>query len=462
MLLERFKHIVTKNNLFSQRDKLIIAVSGGVDSVVLCELCKQAGFNFSMAHCNFQLREEESERDERFVKGLGEKYSAEVFVKKFDTEKYAEQNKLSIQEAARNLRYQWFSELLETYRYSSSSSDTRPRDSVFLLTAHHKDDNIETTLMNFFRGTGLHGLTGIPVKNEQIRRPLLEFSKQEIRDFASQNNLEFVEDSSNASNKYTRNLFRNEIIPAIAKVYPQVNENLSNIISRFREIEKLYKLSVGALIDKLCRKKGNEIHIPIKQLMQYNNKALIYEIISKYGFTEKQVDEVIKLAASESGKYLQSSADDYRIIRHRHWFIISPAQSMIADNIVIDSDTSNIQFWQGVLFINKYSEEREPNSKFLITNSSTTALLNLKEIEFPLLLRKYKQGDYFYPLGMKKKKKLSRFFIDQKLSKSDKEKIWVIESAQRIIWIVGHRIDERFKVEENTKNILEIRFSPSK
>ncbi len=394
-MLDKFKHIVASRNLFSSTDKLLLAVSGGVDSVVLCELCHQAGYNFTIAHCNFKLRGEESERDEQFVKELAKKYNTEVFLKRFDTEKYSTDNKLSTQEAARKLRYDWFAELL----VNMNSKFKTPNS---LLTAHHADDNNETLLMNFFRGTGLHGLTAIAEKTGNIRRPLLDFSKEELISFAKENKLRFVEDSSNNSSKYTRNFFRNELLPAIRKVYPQVNENLSDNIERFKEIEKLYNYSVGGLKKKLCRQKGNETHIPVKQLMQHNNRALIYEIIHPFGFLEKQVDEVIKLSQSESGKYLSAPAGNYRIIRHRHWFIISPVKPDESKNIIIENSDKEILFDSGKLQI-----ETTPNPKPQTSNS--TASLDLKQITYPLLLRKWKTGDYFYPLGMKKKRKLPVF-----------------------------------------------------
>jgi tRNA(Ile)-lysidine synthase len=450
-LLQQFISVVKSNNLFSPKDKLLIAVSGGLDSVVLCELCKQAGYDFIIAHCNFKLRGEESERDEQFVRELGSKYGTEVLVKKFDTEEYAGENKLSTQEAARELRYNWFAELVEPPIPPSLRSG-EGLGVRYLITAHHADDNNETLLMNFFRGTGLHGLTGIPEMNNYIRRPLLHFSKEELLEFAKANKLEFVEDSSNQSSKYTRNFFRNELIPAISKVYPQVKENLQDNIKRFKEIEKLYQFSVNELKKNLCRYKGNEIHIPVKQLMGYNNTALIYEIISAYGFNEKQVEEVIKLAVSESGKYIQSPENNYRIIKHRHWFIISPVIATESANIIIEEGDKQIVFSLGKLSIETNSN---PSLDKLKTQTSNdTISLDAKGISFPLLLRKWKTGDYFYPLGMKKKKKINRFLIDQKLSKTVKESTWVIESAQRIIWVVGRRIDERFKVTDKTKTTL--------
>lgn len=454
-LLQRYQQFIKKENLLSPKDKLIIAVSGGVDSVVLCELCKQAGYEFSIAHCNFQLRGEESERDEKFVRSLGEKYKVEVKVKKFETEKYAKEKRMSIQEAARILRYEWFEEL--TTHHSSLITH--------LLTAHHANDNAETVLMNFCRGTGLHGLTGIPVSYGNIKRPLLIFRKDELVQFAKENKLDFVEDSSNLSVKYTRNLFRHEIIPAISKVYPQVNENLNDNINRFKEIEKLYRLAVNDIKKKLVKEKGTEWHIPIKQLTGYNNRALIFDIIADFGFNEKQIDEVIKLAESDSGKYIDSPAFNYRIIKHRHWFIISPINSADSGMIIIEEKDKTVFFEEGKIDIEKlqtinYSKgvlsDKPPRTGSFGQTSNSIASLDAKEISYPLILRKWKTGDYFYPLGMKKKKKLSRFFIDQKLSKTEKEKAWVIEMDKKIIWVVGKRIDERFKVTDNTKEILKI------
>ncbi len=444
-LLQRYQEFIKKENLFSPKDKLLLAVSGGIDSVVLCELCKQGGYDFSIVHCNFQLRADESDKDEEFVRSLGEKYNVDVEVKKFYTEAYAESGKISIQEAARQLRYGWFIQRTEAVKYVTKKN-------VFLLTAHHADDNAETVFMNYLRGTGLHGLTGIPLLNDHIRRPMLSFTREEILQFAKKNNIEFVEDSSNQSNKYTRNFFRNEIIPAISKIYPEVKANLLDNIDRFKEIDKLYNFAVGDIKKKLIKGRGSELHIPIRQLMGYNNRALIYEIISDYGFNEKQIDEVIKLSDSESGKYIDSPAFKYRIIKHRHWFIVSLVQSAESGIIIIEEKDKKAMFTEGSL------QFEQLTSNLKLEGSNFIALLDTKQISFPLILRKWKTGDYFYPLGMNKKKKLSRFFIDQKLSKTEKEKMWVIEMNKKIIWVVGKRIDERFKVTDKTKSVLKISY----
>lgn len=453
--LKQFQQYIKQQNLFQPKDKLLLAVSGGVDSVVLCELCKQAGYHFTIAHCNFQLRGEESERDENFVKELGERYNVEVLVKKFDTNKFAAENKLSIQVAARELRYDWFNEVV-----TKMKSDLRLKSSKAplcgvggLLTAHHANDNIETLLMNFFKGTGIIGLHGILPKQESVIRPLLFAKKEELLEFATVNNLTFVEDSSNASDKYTRNYFRNQLIPDLQKVYPQVANNLINNIERFSEIEILYQQSVNLSKKKLLELKGNEIHIPVLKLLQTSPlKTIIYEIIKDYGFTSHQTEEAIALLKSETGKYIQSST--HRILKNRNWLIIAPNQNVESQTILVEEKDKKVRFDQGEISVEMLAIT---NSKPQTTNY--IAQLNAAEIKFPLLLRKWKQGDYFYPLGMQKKKKLSRFFTDQKLSLTQKEKTWVIELDKKIIWVVGLRIDDRFKITGSTKNILQFTLS---
>jgi len=451
-LLKEFRQFVKQQNLFQPKDKLLLAVSGGVDSVVLCELCKQAGYNFIIAHCNFQLRGEERERDENFVREIGKKYEVEVLVKKFETEKYATENKLSIQVAARELRYSWFNELLADLKVSSKSSGSKipPWGVGGLLTAHHANDNIETLLMNFFKGTGINGLHGILPKQGNIIRPLLFAKKEELTAFAISNNLNFVEDSSNALDKYTRNYFRNQLIPGLQKVFPQVEDNLLNNMERFREIELLYNQSVQLEKKKLLEKKGNEIHIPVLKLLKIPAlNTVVYEIIKDFGFTAHQTNEVADLLKSETGKYISSAT--HRIIKNRNWLIIALNKTIEAGHIFIEENDKHIEFQQG-----KISIEMLPAANCQLPTANWVALLNAAEIKFPLLLRKWKTGDYFYPLGMTKKKKLNRFFIDQKLSPTQKEKTWVIEMDKKIIWVIGLRIDDRFKITDSTKNILQL------
>ncbi|MEO5683152.1 MAG: tRNA lysidine(34) synthetase TilS [Chitinophagaceae bacterium] len=464
-LYKSFQEFIAKENLCSPKDLLLLAVSGGIDSVVLCELCHQAGYNFVIAHCNFQLRDTESERDEQFVRTLGEKYGKPVLVKRFDTAPYAAQHKVSIQVAARELRYEWFFSIVdsaaagvENQSVASEGMSAYPELQTtdyalpaVLFTAHHLDDNIETMLMNFFKGTGIAGLRGMLPKQGKIIRPLLFAKKEAIVDFAATNKLSWVEDSSNQLDKYARNYFRNQLIPLIKNLYPEAENNLADNLQRFQDIELLYQQSIEQHKKKLLECRGNEIHIPVLKLKKTPALiSVVYEIIKAYGFTADQSAETIALLDSETGRYIESAT--HRIIKNRNWLIISPARSAEAANIIIEEGDTEIQFEAGILKM-----QQHVNSQHLIPISPLLAFLDAHEIKFPLLLRKWKSGDYFYPLGMRKKKKLARFFIDQKLSKTDKEKIWVLEMNKKIIWIVGHRIDDRFKITPATKQVLQIK-----
>jgi tRNA(Ile)-lysidine synthase len=438
-LLQHFNQYFQEIGIDPTSCQFIVAISGGIDSIVLADLCKRSGFHFRLAHCNFRLRNEESDRDEAFVRSLAQKLEVPLEVIHFDTSQFAQQNKLSIQEAARVLRYQWFDELK-----NSGSFD-------FILLAHHADDNIETALMNFFRGTGLKGLTAIPggtKEEKRLLRPLLTIRRKDIIEYAHDQSLTWVEDSSNSSVKYTRNYFRHELIPSIQKVFPQVEENLLDNIERFTKIYKLYQQMVADLKDKICEKGENEIRIPIKKLEKYSDTSLIYDIIKDYGFGEKQVPDVQKLLNAASGRFVEN--ENFQVIRHRNWLIIAP-KSPVTGIIAIDKGQQMIRFPGGMLEFNLLSA-----GKLKLESEANIALLDAKHIEYPLVLRKWKTGDYFYPLGMTKKKKVSRFFIDQKLSRNVKENTWILESGKKIIWVVGMRIDERSKILPTTRNVLKI------
>jgi tRNA(Ile)-lysidine synthase len=435
---QRFIEFINKENLFSPKDHLLLAVSGGVDSAALCELCHQAGYDFTIAHCNFKLRGEESERDKNFVQQLATNYKVPFLLKEFDTEKYSNTKKISIQEAARELRYSWFTELINK------------NEAKYVLTAHHMDDNIETMMMHFFRGTGIYGLRGMLPKQNHLIRPLLFARKEELTNFAQHHNLNWVEDSSNAQNKYTRNYFRNQLLPQVQQVFPRVEQNLIHNLNRFAEVETLYKQALDRHKKKLLEQKGDEVHIPVLKLKKaVPLHTIVYEIIKDVGFSPQQTSEVINLLDSESGKYIQSAS--HRILKNRNWLIISLLQSEQSQNLLIENAADMIDFEKGRLRL-----QTLPADKCEISNNQFTACLDSKEIRFPLLLRKWKRGDYFYPLGMPKKKKLSRFFIDQKLSLADKEKAWVLEMNKKIIWVVGMRIDDRFKITSSTKEVLKI------
>jgi tRNA(Ile)-lysidine synthase len=444
-LQQRFDKHVSQNALFDKNSLLVIAVSGGLDSMVLSELCRQADYNIILAHCNFKLRGEESLRDQQFVNEYAKKNNIPFYTVSFDTLDYIALNKLSVQEGARLLRYKWLNELAD--RLSNEK-----RLSTYVLTAHHADDQIETLMMHFFRGTGLNGLTGIPEKNGKILRPLLGFTKKELLAYSEANNIPFVVDSSNLTSDYTRNLFRNEIIPEIEKVYPSIKENLLDNIQRFKETESLYRKLLAPLLKKILLQKGNEYHVSIQSLFKTKNNTLVYEIIHPFGFTEGQIEEVIKLASANSGSYIEAPQTKYRIIKHRNHFVVAPPLQNYSGMVLIEGNQDTVDYPAGELKLEVHSE-----MPFLTSTDQNIALMDAASIRFPLVLRKWKEGDYFYPLGMRKKKKIARFLIDLKLSKTDKEKIWVIESDQRIIWVIGQRIDDRFKITNTTSKILKIK-----
>jgi tRNA(Ile)-lysidine synthase len=442
-LPDRFQRYWKENfhQLSAANCQLLLAVSGGVDSVVLTDLIFNSGFSFTIVHCNFRLREEESERDEGFVRSLGEKYGAEVLVKKFDTLQYSEKNKLGIQEAARDLRYQWFNEILDS---------RLPTAHCQLTTAHHADDNIETVLFNIFRGTGMNGLHGILPRQGKIIRPLLFAKRAEILAYAKENKLQWVEDSSNTSSKYTRNYIRHEVLPILKQIFPGVTENISNSIDRWREGAQLYEQALEQHKKKLCETRGNEVHIPVLKLQRISPlKTIVFEIIRDFGFSAAQAQEVLALLQSESGRYVASAT--HRVIRNRNWLIIAPVESKEAVNILIEEGVPKVIFSDGELYL-------ESTGNCQPSSLNSIATLDAAGISFPLMLRRWKQGDYFYPLGMRKKKKLSRFLIDQKISLPGKEKVWVLESNKKILWVIGHRIDDRFRITPSTKQVLKITF----
>ena len=424
--------------------KLLLAVSGGVDSVVLCDLCKASGYDFAIAHCNFQLRGADSERDEQFVATLAKQYNVPFFVKRFDTTVIAQEQKKAIEETARNLRYAWFAELLSNEKYD------------LLLTAHHANDNIETVLMNFFRGTGVRGLRGILPKHNKIVRPLLFAGKEDLAQYATEKKLTYVEDYTNAENDYTRNYFRNELIPSIAKVFPNVAGNILQNIERFTEIEQLYTASIEEWKSRSVEKKGNELHIPILKIKKYSSvTTIIWELIRDFGFTAAQAYDVQQLLDSETGKYVDSPT--HRVLKNRKWLIIAPLSGKENSVIVIEEAVPSVHTGEATLYFEIVPAE---NMKF--SSDNTVAYLDANAIGYPLLLRRWKTGDYFYPLGMVKKKKLSRFFIDSKMSVIEKEKTLVLEMNKKIVWVVGKRIDDRFKITPTTKQILKITLTQPK
>ncbi len=443
-LLELIRLNIETNRLWKKDDGLYLACSGGLDSVVLAHLLSSLGYTFTILHCNFQLRGEESERDEHFVRSLAHRLNVPVLVEKFDTKLEMELTGKGVQETARNLRYTWFKHVLE------KEESSKPK---WLLTAHHADDQVETMLMYFFRGTGLTGLQGMKVKTDFIIRPLLFAERVILEKYANENELNWVEDSSNATSDYTRNFFRNNIIPQLQEVYPSIKSTVINNGKRFQEIEILFQQKVNEIKKRLLEKRDHGFAIPVNKLKHVEPiDTIMFEIFSEFGFGSHQISEIKKLFDASSGKYILSSS--HRVLRNRNWLLIEPIIEAEQSVKLVERSLSQLKIEDALISF------REVDADLPIPVDSKSALLNLEKLKFPLLIRKWKQGDYFYPLGMNKKKKLSRFMTDLKLSLTEKENQWVIESDKKIVWVVGRRIDDRFKIDERTTSKILITISP--
>lgn len=436
-LLQTFQNRIKINLPFLQESKLLIAISGGLDSVVLTHLCKETKLDIALAHCNFNLRDKESNADEIFVQELAKTQKLEVFIQHFDTSNYAKENKLSIQMAARELRYNWFQELAEQLDFD------------YILTAHHADDNLETFLINLTRGTGLEGLTGIPETNGNIVRPLLSFSRDVILDYAKSKQLKWREDSSNASIKYLRNKLRHEVIPKLKEVNSNVLQNFENTLQHLRETEDIVEESVNAVLKRAIIDINNdEITYDISQFLKLNNpKAYLYEIFKPFGFTA--FNDILSLLTAQSGKQVVSQS--FRLIKDRTHLILAPLP-LEDDNevITINIEEKDKSIQNGIIFFEKAESVTKTLKNEIFVDANT--------LNYPLTVRKWKEGDYFYPLGLNGKKKLSKYFKDEKLSLLDKEKCLLLCSNNEIIWVINHRADQRYKVNNTTNNIIKITF----
>ncbi|SHL50638.1 tRNA(Ile)-lysidine synthase [Chitinophaga jiangningensis] len=438
-LLTNFLNFIREHLLFDPSQKILLAVSGGVDSMVMACLFKEAGFNAGIAHCNFQLRDEESVRDESFVRELAGRLELPFHETRFDTTEYVATHKVSIQIAARELRYQWLEEVRVANGYA------------YIATAHHLQDSVETALMNFAKGTGIAGLHGILPKYDKIIRPMLFAEKDTLVAWATRKNLQFVEDSSNATDKYTRNYFRHHVIPVIQESIPAAVKNMAGTIEKIREAEVLYQESVTRHRKALLTQKEDHWMIPVLKLQKtVPLQTIAWEIFREFGCSSAQLPQVLNLLESESGRYVETPT--HRILRNRAWLLITALQEKAAPVISISNDTTNVHYGGGQLHL-RHIDKSHAGS---IPQSQETAWVDASQLRYPLILRKWKQGDYFYPLGMRKKKKLSRFFIDQKLSIPEKEQVWVLESQKRVVWVIGMRIDDRFKILPSTEKILSI------
>ncbi len=439
-MLNKFQNYIAEKHLLQKNDRILLAISGGIDSVVLCDVLHQAGFEVGLAHCNFSLRGIESDEDEIFVKVLGEKYKMPVFTTSFNTTEYANENKQSIQMAARELRYNWLEQIRSENDYK------------FIATAHHQNDLAETMIYNLAKGTGIAGLHGILPKQGKIIRPILFASKAEIEAYGREQELTYRTDASNQSTKYARNKIRHLVMPVLEELNPNVVQTFYENAQRFIEVEQVYKEGIAAYRKKLLESKKKDILISIAKLQKIPFvRTILYELLKEYGFNAAQTDQIIAAFEAEAGKIFYS--ETHQIIKDRKHFILSEKNDRDSGFALIERGEAEVKKADLVLHISEV-----PAEGFDIPKDANMACLDVDKLEFPLMLRRWKEGDYFYPLGMKrKKKKLSRFFIDLKLPRIDKERVWVLtDNKKHLVWVVGYRPDERFKITHKTKGVLKI------
>ena len=433
-MLNIFKNHINKNLSFLKESKILIAISGGIDSVILTHLCHSLNLNIALAHCNFNLRGKESDSDENFILQLAENLDVEVFIEHFDTEIYAKTNKLSIQMAARELRYNWFEALSKQLQCD------------YILTAHHADDNLETFLINFTRGTGIDGLTGIPEINEKFVRPLLPFSSEDIKSYATTNDIQWREDSSNASTKYLRNKLRHDVIPILKTINPSLLQSFQSTLNNLNDTVDVLKESKKAFLKRaITTKANNHIAFEISEFKKNKNiKAHLFEAFKEYGFTQWQ--DIVNLLDAETGKLVLSAT--HRLIKNRNQLLLSEIRIDNNKVITISEYKKQVKAPFGILFFDEADAVFGKRTNVIFVDKSI--------LKFPLTLRKYNNGDVFYPIGMTGRKKVSKYFKDEKLSLLDKENTWLLCSGKDIVWVINRRADNRFKVTEKTKQILKI------
>ncbi len=439
-MLQKLKEHIHINFPFLKEKKLLIAISGGIDSVVLTHLLSELNFDISLAHCNFQLREKESDLDEKFVEKLAQKTSNQIFTIKFNTTKFALTNKLSTQIAARELRYNWFEEIIKKHNFD------------YVLTAHHADDNLETFLINLTRGTGLDGFTGIPKINGNIVRPFLAFSREEILVHAKTNHIDWREDKSNASTKYIRNKIRHQVVPALKEINPNLLETFAKTSQHLQESKQIIEDRIDHISSEVIKSDSSTalevIKLDIDKINQLSNpKAYLYQLLNEYNFTEW--NDVYNLLSAQSGKQVFSKT--HRLLKDREFLLLS---------LINDDKVSN----ENSFFIHEDDKEiTNPISLTFVdvqvkfTENKQTIYVDKNLLKYPLIVRKRENGDYLYPLGMQGKKKLSKYFKDEKFSLLQKENSWLLcNSENEIIWVINHRQDKRFTISNSTRQIIKI------
>lgn len=442
-MIEEFKAFIKNQSLFYSGDKLMLAVSGGIDSVVLVDLCYRAGYSFAIAHCNFMLRSKDSDADEAFVRSLAEKYGVACFVKKFNTMQASQQQRDSVQMAARRLRYKWFTELLQQEEYQ------------YVATAHHKNDVFETMLFNLCKGTGIAGLHGIPLKAGQVIRPLLFTERNTIENYAQQYALAWREDSSNISRKYARNLIRLEVMPKLLQINPALLSTLDTTLERLYFTEKVLQQYAKEVKERSIEKRGKDIYLLLSVLQSIEAMPVILaEILKPYGFNYDQSKTIATQIHDTSRDQVGNTfhSENYTLNLDRKHLIISPSRERETRVYYLEQSEEELKVNQHFVLKCKTQDARH----YHINADPKIAALDLDKLRFPLQVRSWQAGDWFQPLGMKGKKKLSDFMIDHKIPLNLKDRVYVLTSGEAIVWVMGYRIDDRFKITKATKQVFQI------
>lgn len=421
---------------------MLLAVSGGSDSMVMAELFKVSGISFGVAHCNFGLRGIDADKDEELVRKWSEAVGVSFHAVRFDTKKKSAEWNTGTQETARKLRYDWFEEVCKQFGYDA------------VATAHHANDNVETLFINLCKGTGIQGLHGIQPVNGRVIRPLLFASRDQLRAYADEMQVPYRDDASNASDDYLRNAVRHKLVPVVEDLFPNAIANINSSISHFAEAEVLYHNAVGVERKKLMERRGQDYYIPIRKLQKRHPIATIcYELFRPFGFVSAQIPHILTLLSSESGRFIASAT--HRVIRNREFLVVTSIATAEADLIEVQ-DAPAVVETERVVFSFELLDLPDR-----LQTDSTIAYIDADKVTFPLVLRKWRIGDYLYPLGMgMKKKKVSRLLIDRKVAIHDKEHVFVLESDKRIAWVAGIRLDERIKVTAATRRVLRVTAVP--
>jgi len=437
-MLDEFLKYIQENKIIKKNDPVLLAVSGGIDSMVMTHLFIAAGTAIGIAHCNFCLRGKESDLDEEMVKEFADKNEIRFYSKRFATRDYASKKGISVQMAARELRYEWFETLRKENKFSS------------VAVAHNLNDNIETLLINLVRGTGITGLTGMKPVSKKIVRPLLFATRRKIMDYCIANRISYREDKSNAETKYTRNKIRHMVIPVLQEINPSIEETLNETAERLSGIHEIVTEYINGVRKKVSIKRKEGIIFNIDKLRNLHvGKAVIFELFRPFGITGAISGDLIRMLASRSGT--QVFTRTHRILKNRNEILVYPLEPATTQYFEIN-DISDLSDTPGILSAGIITDLLD----YKIPDDQHVACIDYDKVIFPLIIRKWKRGDYFYPLGMKQRKKLSDYFIDRKFSLVEKEKALILETDGKIVWIIGERIDERFRVTDTTSRILRI------